>query len=403
VNAESGSLAPHVLEVHADDAMRARIALDRFSFEQSVEVDHLYHAGVLRARGITLFQIWDTGGSPFDAAWISGGILPEDSSTVHRGRVTARDAAGNATDVEFVFVCGTFPPREHENLRMRRDLTVELGGAFFHDGFASVPRRPITGSEFEADDAPPMLLEARHLGRAVQPMAAFADDDSAVLWVAGLVKGEDRDLRFPAHGLKVRVPGKAVRTDVLMYVRGLDDAARKLDGLQRLTRPVRIGPIGWVLHGALGVHIDFKGPQQGQGIYRYDDYRRSWAYLTSTPDSTGWQANSDRPGVFAVFRDDEAPKLGKPSLSRSRSWATGKQTREIRVSMTDAGSGFDEARTRIFVGGRRCMFRWDFVRKKLVVPLHDASILGKQSMRVVAFDRSGNRSTRETTINTGTP
>jgi hypothetical protein len=403
VNAESGKLAPHILEVHADGDMRARIVLNRFSFEQSGEVDHLYHAGVLRARGVTLFQIWDTGGSPFDAAWTAGGTLPVDSTRVHRGRVTARDAAGNATDVEFVFVFGTFPPRQHENLRMRRDLTVELGGAFFHDGFASIPRRPMTGSEFRTDDEPPVLLEARHLGRAVQPLAAFADDDTAALWVAGLAGGEDRDLRFPAHGLNVRVPGKAVRSDAVMYVRGLDDSARKLDGLKRLSRPVRIGPVGWVLHGALGVHIDFKAPQPGQGIYRYDDYRRSWSYLVSTPDSTGWQASSDRPGVFAVFRDDSPPKVGRPALVRERSWAAGKPAREIRIPIADAGSGFDESRTRIFVGGARCMFRWDFVRKKLVVPLHGASIIGRQSVRVVAFDRSGNRSTRHATVNTGTP
>jgi len=55
------------------------------------------------------------------------------------------------------------------------------------------------------------------------------------------------------------------------------------------------------------------------------------------------------------------------------------------------------------VGGVRALVRWDFVRKKLIVPLSDASIIGKQSVSVVAFDRSGNRSSRTATVDTGTP
>ena len=403
VNAESGSLAPHVLEVHADDRLRARIQLNRFSFEKSGEVDHLYHAGVLRARGLTLFQIWDTGDSPFDVRWTEGGALPQDSTRVHRGRVTARDAAGNATDIEFWFVCGTFAPRAHENVRMRRDLTVELEGAFFQDGFAAIPRQPAAGGDFRAGGAEPLVLDARHLGRSVRPLATYADKDSAALWVAGLVRGEDRELRLPSHGLRVRVPAAAVRSDAVIYVRAADDAGRKLEGLERLSRPVRVGPVGWVLHGPLTVHIDFASPEKDQAIYRYDDYRRTWSYLSSTPDSTGWSANSDRPGVFAVFRDDTAPKLGKPARATSYSWATGRARREIHIPIQDTGSGFDETRCRVSIAGVKQMFRWDFMRKKLIVALHDDSIIGKQSVSVIAYDRNGNRSTRSATVNTGAP
>jgi hypothetical protein len=403
VNAESGSLAPHALEVHADDILRARIALKRFSFENSGQVDHLYHAGVLRARGVALFQIWNTGESPFDTTWVRGGTLPQDSSRVHRGRVRALDAAGNATDVEFAFVCGTFAPREHENLRMRRDLTVELQGAFFQDGFAAVPRQPAAGGDFRAGGAEPLVLDARHLGRSIRPLATYADDDSAALWVAGVMKGEDRVLRLPAHGMTLTVPGKAVRSDALIYVRSVDPAGRKVDGLKRLSRPVRIGPVGWVLHGALGVRIDFENPRKDQSIYRYDDYRRSWQFLPSTPDSAGWTANSDRPGVFAVFRDDSAPKLGKPAIARPLAWSDGREMREIHIPITDDGSGFDEPRSQVRIGGVKQIYRWDFVGKKLVVPLHDDSIIGKQSVRVIAFDRNGNRSTRSATVNTGKP
>jgi hypothetical protein len=402
VNAESGRLSPHAVEVHADDRLRARIALERFSFEKSGEVDHLYHAGVLRARGATLFQIWNTGESPFDTTWVDGGALPQDSSRVHRARVSAEDAAGNATDVEFVFTCGSSAPRPNEELRARRDLAVELGGSFFQAGFAAFPRWP-AGADIDTTASAPLLIDARHLGRAVRPLAAYADDDSAELWVAGVARGEDRELRFPAHGLTVRVPGAALRTDAVLYARGDDRAGRTIEGLTRLGRPVRLGPVGWVLHEAITVHIDFAKPRNNQAIFRYDDYRRTWSYLPSVPDSTGFGASTDRPGVFAVFRDDTPPKLGKPVLSATRSFSTGRERREIQVPVTETGSGFDEPRTRVLVGGVRHLFRWDFVAKKLVVPLHDDSIIGRQSVRVIAYDRIGNRSVRSATIDTGAP
>jgi hypothetical protein len=402
VNTESGRLAPQALEVHAGDRLCARIELARFSFDQSGEVDHLYHAGLLRARSATLFQVWDTGESPFEPTWVDGGVLPQDSSRVQSGRVRALDAAGNAAHVDFLFRCGTaaFDPRE--DARARQDMTVELEGAFFHDGFASIPLRAAERANPGAG-AETLLLEAPHLGDAVQPLAAYADRDTSALWVAGLIAGEDRTLRLPAHALRVVIPGAAVRSDAVLYIRGVDKAGRSVDGLTRLTRPVRIGSVGWVLHAPMTVHIEMESPEDGQAIYRYDDYRRSWSQLASRRDETGWSAPSDRPGVFAVFRDDDKPRIGRPSLSRVRSRATDRIRREIRFSVGDAGSGFDEARTQVRVGGVRHMYHWDFTARKLVVPLHDASIIGKQSFHVVAFDRSGNRSTLSATVNTGEP
>ena len=106
---------------------------------------------------------------------------------------------------------------------------------------------------------------------------------------------------------------------------------------------------------------------------------------------------------MVALRDDREPTVGKPMLAHAMSWADSTERREIHIAIGDDGSGFDESRTRIFVGGVKQLFRWDFVGKKLVVPLHDASIIGKQSVRVIAFDRGGNRATRTATINTGEP
>lgn len=399
VNAESGRLAPHALEVLADDLLRARIVLDHFSFDRQVEVDHLYDAGLLRARGMTLFQVWNTGASPFDTTWVDGGVLPADSSHVHRGILRALDAAGNSTNVEFVYAGGGIARRVRENARARREFTVELGGAYFQDGFAVIPSQ---AADHDAG-APGIFLEARHLGAAVRPAAAYADRDSAALWVAGLAQREDRTVSFPAHGLQLAVPGAALPSDVVVYARGADSFERSMDGLERLTRPVRVGPVGWVLEAPMTVHIDVERRAPHDAIYRYDDYRRSWSFMPTTPDSTGFTALTPRPGVFAVFRDVSAPEIGKAYTARVTSWATGRERREVRIPIDDEGAGFDEPRCVVRVGGIRSIFRWDFVNKKLIVPLHDDSIIGPQAISVVAFDRSGNRSARRTTVDTGTP
>jgi hypothetical protein len=403
VNTESGRLAPHALEVEVDGAVRARIVMNRFSFDHQVEVDHLYDAGLLRAREVLLFQIWNTGASPFDTTWVDGGALPFDTTQVHRGRVIARDAAGNDAVVDFVFACGSFRPGARENGRARRDLTVELDGAFFQDGFAVIPTHAAerAGADPPADHV--IFLQAKHLGTAVRPLVAYADRDTAALWVAGLPRRQDRDVRFPAHGIRLGIPAAALASDVVVYARGADSFARKIGGIDRLTRPVRVGPVGWVLQAPMLVHVDMAHTGEHESIYRFDDYRRSWTFMPSIADSTGWSAKSDRPGVFAVLRDVSEPKIGKPSLARVRSWATGAPHRQLYIPVGDEGSGFDEPRCVVRVGGKRAIFRWDFVGKKLIVPLHDDSIIGKQSVSVVAFDRSGNRSSRSATVDTGTP
>jgi hypothetical protein len=347
---------------------------------------------------VTLFQVWNTGASPFDTTWVQGGALPVDSSRVHDGRARALDSAGNRAEVSFVFRCGTFKPDARENERARRDLTVELDGAFFQDGFAAIPVRAAGGPPNHV-----IFLEARHLGTAVRPLAAFADGDTAALWVAGLARRKDRDVRFPAHGIRLNIPAAALMSDVVVYARGADSFRSSSEGLVRVTRPVRVGPVGWVLQAPMTVHVDLPHPQAAEAIYRFDDYRRSWSFMPSTRDSTGWSTTSDRPGVFMVCRDTAAPKIGEPSATRVRSWATGAWRRELHIPIDDDGSGFDEPRCVVRVGGVRQIFRWDFVEKKLIVPLHDASIIGKQSVSVVAFDRSGNRSSRSATVNTGAP
>jgi hypothetical protein len=141
-----------------------------------------------------------------------------------------------------------------------------------------------------------------------------------------------------------------------------------------------------------------EGPTAHEGIFRSSSAGGPWSYLTTAADSTWLAAAIDRPGVFAVFRDEAAPWLGKPKVVVATSYATGNTTYEVHVPVDDEGSGFDEARTEVTLGGVAQVWRWDFVGKKVIVALHDDSIIGPQPVRVVAFDRLGNSSSVEATV-----
>ena len=403
VNAESGRLAPRTLEAVADDSLVARVVLDRFSFDRGGDVDHLYHAGELRARAVTVFQLYGRDPGEFGGEFVDDGRLPLAPALVHRGALRALDAAGNATEVSFWYVeDATARPDARE--RVRRDLTVELEGTFFQDGFAVVPATAAgrVAPEPAVGGADATTIEAASLGTAVRPLALYADRDTATVWVAGLAAGQDRTLVFPAHDVSLDIPAAAVEADGVVYARGADASAGSAEGVVQTTRPVRIGPIGWVLHADMTVRMRAASPTERDAIYRYDDYRRSWSMLTSTADSSGvLSARTNRPGVFAVFRDDLPPRLGTPVVAWSRSWATGAETREIHLPVDDAGSGFDEPRTEVRVGGVRRIFRWDFTAKKIIVPLGDEPIIGTQSVRIIAFDRIGNRSVSDVAVDTG--
>ena len=199
-------------------------------------------------------------------------------------------------------------------------------------------------------------------------------------------------MRFPAHGIRLGLPAAALASDVVVYARGADSFGRNLDGIERLTRPVRVGPVGWVLQAPMLVHVDVAHPGEHESIYRFDDYRRSWTFMPSIADSTGWSARSEQArrvrgvprrcgaenqeaitGAGALVGDRRArdASCAFPSVMKARA----STSRAAWCGWADAEASSDG----------------DFVGKKLVVPLNDTSIIGKQSVSVVAFDRSGNR------------
>ncbi len=389
LNAASGRLAPYEMQVWADDSLVARIVLDRFAFGDAGEVDLLYHAGANRARGVTFFELYQRDGETLDGReFPGGGSLPAGpAGKVHSARVVALDTAGNHAEVTFRYVdapAGTGGRRPRAGPRAPV-LAPDLAGAFFADGFAAVRDT--------------VVVRAVDLAGRVRALPGGADGDTATVYLTGFVRGGVGDVEVPALGVTVSVaPGTLFGDGVVFVTRAQTEHAKTANGLVSVSDPVRVGPAGWVTRRGFDLRIEAPGCGEHDAVYRFDDRKRTWSFLGGARDAAGITARSTRPGVFAVLRDGTPPWLGAPQLAWPASYATGLPVAEILVPVEDRGSGIDDTRITVTVGGRERYARWDFAKKKIVVTLRGEPIIGPQPVHVVVFDKAGNQSVADATV-----
>jgi len=413
LNSASGKLAPYELQVWADDSLVAHVVLDRFAFGESGQVDLFYHAGANRARGVALFEMYERGGETLGGrSFAAGGsLLPGGAaSPVHHGRVVALDVAGNRAEVSFLYVDARGPGagRAVSGVGPRApNLAPDVDASFFADGFAVFPvrenrrllRERTHESEHAGAAADTVFLRAAEIAGRVRALPQPAAGDTAAVYATGFLHGAADTARFAALGVSVAVAPDALYTDgVVFATRAATERARPANGLLAVTDPVRIGPVGWVTRRGFDVRIDVPAAGERDAIFRFDDRRGGWSYLAGTRDAGGLTARSTRPGIFAVMRDTTPPWLGNPQLAWPESYASGEAYPEIRVPVEDRGSGIDDARIAVTVGGVERYARWDFAKKKIVVALRGEPIIGTQPVRVVVFDKTGNQSVAEATV-----
>ena len=419
VDRRSGRLTPYELQVWSDGSQLTRAVFDRFRFDEVKHVDYALEIGALRARGTELFCLYQRPGDTRERVEFlrSGRVSPAPSTRpVHHGKLVALDAAGNRSEVSFIYTDSlpeapraTRRPLAQERWRQSH-VAVDLDGAFFLGDFAVVPvdlprhrlteRRHIDDHEEFADTVymrASELFGNRRVFSEAHP--SFSPDDEDVSLAFSAIAAADSGTIPVTSGIELDYPVQSVFADQVVFaaVDGKADPGRQRR-LAARSLAVRLGPAAWVFKKNAVLRFAFEGAGARDGVYRAGNKSGPWSYVTSTVDSSGVRAAIDRPGVFAVFRDDAAPWLGKPEAVKSVSYATGAERSEIHIPVDDEGAGFDESRTQVFVGGTEQIWRWDFVAKKIVVALRDASIIGPQPVRVVAFDRIGNSSSVDATV-----
>ncbi len=417
VDGRSGRLTPYELQVWADGTQLTRAVFDRFRFDEVRHVDYALEIGSLRARGTELFCLYQRPGDVRQRVeFLRGGRVSPAPSTrrIHHGKLVALDASGNRSEVTFMYT-DSLPeaprtsrrPLEQERWR-ESHVAVDLEGAFFLGDFAVVPvelprhllteRRHIDEHEERADT---VVMRAADLagGRRLFSEAHPGSDDDDVSLAFSAIAASDSGTIPITSGIELDFSPQSVFADQVVFAAVEDKAdANRQRRLISRSRAIRLGPAGWVFKKSVVLRFSTEQAHPRDGVYRANRNGGPWSFLTSTVDSAGISAAVDRPGVYAVFRDDAGPWLGKPEAGVRVSYATGIKKPEIRIPVDDEGSGFDEAKTKVTVGGVEQIWRWDFVAKKIIVALRDDSIIGPQPVRVVAFDRIGNTSSVDATV-----
>lgn len=415
LNGRSGSLAPHEMQVWSDGSQLTRVTFERFGFDDVKDVDHALDMGALRARGTDIYTLYQRDGDARQRAeFLRGGRISPAPSTrrVHEGRLVALDAAGNRSEVAFHYMDSLsavtpLAPGSIAGARWQEShLAVDLGGSYFHDGFAVLlafdPRHLLTQRghvDPSKEDVDTVTVRAAELFGKTRPLAHAQATDSATVWLSGIPAARAGTIPFAALGFDLAYPQGAVYSDAVVFAVPAGAArADRQRSLKARTPAVSLGPAGLVFEHNASVRLHLTQPNPRDGVYRSGANGGPWAFLPTTADSAGLSASIDRPGVFAVFRDDTAPWLGEARLVVATSYATGDTTYQVHVPVDDEGSGFDDARTEVFVGGTKRIWRWDFVAKKIIVALRGETIIAPQPVRVVAFDRIGNSSSADYTV-----
>lgn len=375
LNEDSGRLAPHIIEVSVDGVMVARVAFERFSFAHADQVDLVYDIDRVRRERAYFFRMFRQPGELlWDREFDRDGVLTGRGAGFQQVRVVVLDRAANSAILEFVV----------EEAQSEKPLACETpvatdAGLHFLGGFA---RRGT------------MSLTARDLG--VREVVHAGDTVS----VFGVIAGKARTLEFDHMGFAVEFKRRTLYADVVGYARpwlGPEREARAY-GLARRSGAVEFGPYGLALRADVTLRFQAMDVDSTTAIYRLNERKGEWVHYASTIDGNRLTTTARRPGVYCVFRDMVGPRVGTPRVRHRESYATGARLPEVGIPIDDDGSGVDDDRTEIYLSGTPIIARWDPSAKKMFVLVRDKNIMGTQEVAVVAYDRAGNRSMHNTTV-----
>jgi hypothetical protein len=133
-------------------------------------------------------------------------------------------------------------------------------------------------------------------------------------------------------------------------------------------------------------------------VYRLNENKPEWVFYPSETDKSSVATAAKRPGVYGVFSDRVPPRVHQPVVGTWKSYATGRTLPEIAIEIEDNGSGVDYEKTSVLLDGDQQIFYWDNPRKKLFVVVRGDNIMGRRELLITAFDKIGNKTVRQTSI-----
>jgi hypothetical protein len=419
LGANSGLLAPYRLRLVVDDSVVSDILLERISFTHAGQVDFLYDISRVRLEKAFFFQLFEkTGEKMYDRHFLDGGALGrpasgggsdkdgESTEALRVARITATDFAGNEAELVFRYIEGSRGPSTgHARPKAVASVQQEwayLRGFFFRDGFVSVQNE--TAKLISTGEVP--IIELRGVLTADDlldgPVAVTLDQtgDEGAVHLVGITKDVLTSVNFPDLNLQLIVGDRSLYSDLVLYATSWSDEAESVNPGELVPRadPVRLGPYSATLRNDVDLRFLAERLDSTAAIYRLNERKGEWVFYESTVYRGLITTTANRPGVYAVFADKFGPRIRRPFVRERKSYATGESRPEIVIPLEDSGSGVDHRKTSVYVAGIEQFAYWDSRSKKLLVVVRDQNIMGPQAISIVAYDKIGNRSQLDSTI-----
>jgi len=416
LNRRSGRLAPYSVELSVDGETVGGIRLERFSFAHTGQVDFLYDISRIRREKAYFVQLFaGEGEALWDRRFRFGGALAADGEDVEGplgGVVRATDAAGNESELVFWYYGDASQPltrRTWEQTPLYNGTDPD--GLFISGPFASVqselgdvprPKETPGAAAAVAFDGyrPPVVYTARDLLDGPYPVTVSPTGDGDRVFLIGVESGTPTAVEFPELKTRLVFGSKTLFDDAIVYAGRWNAAVQSPETGELIaqSRPVRIGPYSTTLRADVEIRFELARPDTAAAIYRLNERKQTWVHYESSLDGGGVSTTAKRPGVYGVFSDTRGPRILRPYARARASYATGARRPEIVVPIEDSGSGVDHRKTSIFLAGTEQIAYWDSQAKKMLVVVRDPNIMGPRAITVVAYDKIGNRSQLESSV-----
>lgn len=166
---------------------------------------------------------------------------------------------------------------------------------------------------------------------------------------------------------------------------------------------VAISPLAWIepetpLAGPIGVFFDasaltrsVRRDDPAWGLYRRSESGR-WRRSGRESGSAGLGARVTETGCYALLLDLRAPAIGSPRPGAGARLA--QAPAELRVSLSEQGSGIDPRRSDILLDGRMLLAAYDADAGELWAEVPAGLTRGEHAWEVRATDRAGHTSAR---------
>jgi hypothetical protein len=142
--------------------------------------------------------------------------------------------------------------------------------------------------------------------------------------------------------------------------------------------------------------VDSKDRKKGS-VYRLDLHNR-WNFMSRPQqEETGtiW-ARERILSRYALIRDDAQPRIY--GVRPAEGAVVGTSTPRLQAKVTDIGSGFGSEDIQIRLDGKKVIAEWDPERDLIMFNVRKPLLAGSHTVTISAFDRAGNRATKEATF-----